>query len=50
MKTYLEDDILVKGSGRKNIKLNQIGIPLSQSPLDIAEHSAMIIGFNCDLK
>jgi DNA modification methylase len=25
MKTYLEDDILVKGSGRKNIKLNQIG-------------------------
>ncbi len=32
------------------LKLNQIGIPLSQSPLDIAEHSAMIIGFNCDLK
>lgn len=31
-------------------KLNQIGIPLSQTPLDIAEHSAMIIGFNCDLK
>ena len=32
------------------LKLNQIGIPLSLSPLDIAEHSAMIIGFNCDLK
>ena len=32
------------------LKLNQIGIPLSKSPLDIAEHSAMIIGFNCDLK
>lgn len=32
------------------LKLNQIGIPLSNSPLDIAEHSAMIIGFNCDLK
>ena len=32
------------------LKLNEIGIPLSQSPLDIAEHSAMIIGFNCDLK
>ena len=32
------------------LKLKEIGIPLSQSPLDIAEHSAMIIGFNCDLK
>ena len=32
------------------VKLNQIGIPLSQSPLDIAEHSAMILGFDCDSK
>ena len=32
------------------LKLNEIGIPLSQSPLDIAEHSAMILGFDCDSK
>lgn len=32
------------------VKLNEIGIPLSQSPLDIAEHSAMILGFDCDSK
>ena len=30
------------------VKLNQIGIPISKNTLDIAEHSAMILGFDCD--
>lgn len=30
--------------------LNDVGVPLSSDNLDIAEHAAMIIGFNCEYK
>lgn len=32
------------------VKLNEIGIPISKKTLDIAEHSAMILGFDCESK
>jgi len=41
------EDIKLKAS---IVKLNEIGIPISKNTLDIAEHSAMILGFDCDSK
>ena len=41
------EDLKLKSS---IVKLNELGIPTSKNDLGIAEHSAMILGFDCDSK
>ena len=41
------EDLKLKSS---IVKLNELGIPISKNVLDIAQHSAMILGFDCDSK